>query len=401
MGGDPPARYDILNWVIHPNNTITKKQVGSFHFSAPQGQQLRIKDNDILWAINFTQVPRSKCSESCAPGSRKMPRQGEPKCCYDCVACAEGEVAPNIDMENCLQCPADQWSNEKKDKCIPRTIDYLSYEDVLGVSLAIVAVIFTIATAGILGIFIKHRDTPIVKANNRHLSYVLLVSLMLCFLCSFLFIGYPQKVTCLLRQATFGVIFTVAVSSVLAKTITVVLAFNATKPNSSLRKCVGPGVSFGFIVLCCLVEVLICAVWLSSSPPFPEYDTWTEPRKMILQCNEGSTIAFYSLIGYMGCLALLSFIVAFVARKLPDSFNEAQFITFSMVVFCSVWLSFLPAYLSVKGKYMVSVELFAILSSAAGLLGCIFLPKCYIIVWRPDLNTRGNVIGKQNYTLKL
>ncbi|XP_029435879.1 vomeronasal type-2 receptor 26-like [Rhinatrema bivittatum] len=340
------------------------------------------------------EIPRSACSESCPPGYRKAPQKGKPLCCYDCVPCPEGEITNMMDMENCEPCPEDQWSNQERNRCIPRAIDFLSYEDPLGLSLASVAIFFSMVTAGVMGIFKKHKDTALVKANNRDLSFILLISLMMSFLCSLLFIGQPLKVTCLLRQPAFGIIFAVSISSILAKTLTVAMVFNATRPGSRFKKWLNNRISLYLVLLCSVGEALICTVWLLMSPPFPELDTKSETGKMVLQCNEGYVTAFYIMIGYMGFLALLSFVVAFLVRKLPDTFNEAQFITFSMLVFCSVWVSFIPAYLSTKGKYMVAVEIFAILASSAGLLGCIFIPKCYIILLKPHMNTR-ELVGKR------
>ncbi|XP_029435654.1 vomeronasal type-2 receptor 26-like [Rhinatrema bivittatum] len=342
------------------------------------------------------QTPNSVCTESCTPGYRKAPRKGQPVCCYDCVPCSEGEITTMIDMENCEPCPEDQWSNEKRDLCIPRDIVFLSYQEPLGVVLASVAILFCLITAAVMAIFIKHHKTPLVKANNRNLSYMLLLSLILSFLCSLLFIGHPLKMTCLLQQPVFGIIFTVAVSTILAKTIKVAIAFNATKPKSNLKKWLDARVSNCIILLCSLGEVVICLVWLLISPPFPDYDTKSESGKMVLKCNYGSGMAFYLVVGYMGGLAFLSFVVAFLVRKLPDSFNETQLITFSMLVFCSVWVSFIPVYLSTKGKYMVAVEIFAILTSSAGLLVFIFIPKCYIILFKPEMNTRKHLMGKQS-----
>ncbi|XP_069075021.1 vomeronasal type-2 receptor 26-like [Pleurodeles waltl] len=333
-------------------------------------------------------TPSFVCSESCTPGYRKALITGKPICCYDCVPCAEGEFSNSSDMENCLQCSDDQWPNKRKDGCIQKDLVYLSYTDSLGASLVSISICCSIITAGVLGIFLKYWDTPIVRANNRQLSYTLLVSLMLAFICSLLFTGRPTPLTCLTQQGAFGIIFTVAVSCVLAKTITVVIAFNATKPGSRLGRWLGPWVSASMVILCTMGEVVICATWVLTSPPHPGTDTKSETGKMILLCAQGSTTAFYSVLGYMGLLAFMSFIVAFLARDLPDRFNEAKYITFSMLVFCTVWVSFIPAYLSTKGKYMVGVEIFAILASSTGLLGCIFIPKCYIILLRPDLNTR-------------
>ncbi|XP_030042346.1 vomeronasal type-2 receptor 26-like [Microcaecilia unicolor] len=380
--GHAPTHYDIIQIFQFPNLTTIWSHVGSFQPSAPKDKQLF--------------VLRSVCTESCTHGYRKVIDREKPVCCFDCVPCSEGEYSNTTDAEICMKCPEDQWPSEKKDECLPRVIDFLSYDDPLGVTLSSISILLFIITALVLGVFVKYRDTPVVKANNRNLSYILLISLMLSFLCTLVFIGQPGSVTCLLRQSAFGMIFTIAVSSVLAKTVTVVIAFRANKPSSKLRKWVGTRVSSYLVLLCISGEIVICTVWLLISPPFPEYDTQSVTGTMILQCNEGSTIAFYSVIGYMGILALLSFTVAFLVRKVPDSFNEAQFITFSMLVFCSVWVSFIPSYLSTKGKYMVAVEIFAILASSAGLLGCIFTPKCYIILLRPDLNMREYLIGKKS-----
>ncbi|XP_046720741.1 extracellular calcium-sensing receptor-like [Silurus meridionalis] len=392
--GDPAARYELLNWQQDKDGKTIFVKVGFYDGSLQTHHQLSLNNISISWAHNKPQVPVSVCSPSCPPGTRKAVQKGRPICCFDCIPCAEGEISNVADSITCIRCPPELWSNDKKTTCVLKLVEFLSFEEIMGiilVSFSLLGVSFTIFIAVI---FFKHKDTPIVRANNSELSFLLLFSLTLCFLCSITFIGQPSAWSCMLRHTAFGTTFVLCISCVLGKTVVVLMAFRATLPGSNVMKWFGPLQQRLSVLAFTLVQVIICILWLTISPPFPYKNMKYYKEKIILECNVGSAIGFWAVLGYIGLLALLCFILAFLARKLPDNFNEAKFITFSILIFCAVWITFIPAYVSSPGKFTVAVEIFAILTSSFGLLFCIFVPKCYIIILEPEKNTKKQIMGK-------
>ncbi|XP_053216288.1 extracellular calcium-sensing receptor-like [Podarcis raffonei] len=267
----------------------------------------------------------------------------------------------------------------------------------LGAGLASASICGSLLPVLILGLFITHRGTPLVRANSQELSYLLLSGLALSFLCCLPFLGRPTPRSCLWRQAAFGLTFALCLSCILAKTAMVVAAFRATSPGNRAKLWLGSRTPRAVVLLGCLPQLLLCASWLANSPPTPGRDFHSIPHAISFFCDEGSPSAFWGMLAYLSLLAALSLARAFLARNLPDAFNEAWLICFSLLGCLGVWLAFVPAYLTSRAWYTAATEAFAILASSSALLCGMFSPKCYILLWHPELNTRRFLMRRETH----
>ncbi|XP_041061176.1 vomeronasal type-2 receptor 1-like [Carcharodon carcharias] len=397
VNGDIDAMYDIMNWQRTSDGYISFKVIGSYNGTAPPGQEMTIHNDSIIWNDDQVTPPFSVCSKSCQPGTRKGIRQGEPVCCFDCILCADGEITNETDSRECIQCPEDYWSNENRDECVHKVIEYLGYNDALGMTLIALSIFGACTAAAIAVVYMVRKNTALVKANNRGLSFMLLFSLVICFLSAIIFVGLPVAWSCMTRQVLLAVSFATCLSCMLSKAVNLMLKAKATKaksPEGTETKLLGPFQQRIIALILVLCHACLCTAWLLILPPYPIKNTQSQNIKIIMECNEGSVVFLCCVLGYDALLAAICFVFAFIARKLPDNFNEAKFMTFALLVFFIVWISFIPAYLSTRGKYMVAVEMFAILASSFGLLACLFVPKCYIILLKPERNTEELVKGK-------
>ncbi|KAI9518144.1 hypothetical protein NQZ68_039795 [Dissostichus eleginoides] len=431
--GDVEGVYDIINWQVDGNGEISYVTVGNYNGSAAPEDRMTLRNDSIMWNDEEMEPPRSVCSEKCQPGTRKGIRQGEPVCCFDCIPCADGEISNATNARACILCTYDEWSNEAHDACLPKIIEFLAFGEPLGITLIAISAFGALATIAVGVVLLLNLGTPLVKANDALLSFSLLLSLVVTFLCSIVFLGEPQHWSCMTSQVGLALGFALCLSSIMGKTAVLMLRARALKAarlrakaaaraakeaaelareaaesanqiipdaivtsslnNTDTNTCSDPetdritcGHQRAIAAVATLIQAVACTVWLLILPPHPVENTSAQNIKIILECDEGSVIFICCIFGYDMLLALLAFVFAFIARKLEDHFSEAKSVTFGMLVFFIVWISFVPAYLSTRGKFMVAVQIFAILASSFGLLTCIFLPKCYVLLLKPEQN---------------
>uniref|UniRef100_A0A4W6CPA5 Vomeronasal 2, receptor 1 n=1 Tax=Lates calcarifer TaxID=8187 RepID=A0A4W6CPA5_LATCA len=382
--GDVEGFYDIINWQVNSNGEISYVTVGRYNGSAAPEDSMTIANNSIVWNNESSLSllpPRSVCSENCQPGTRKGIRQGEPVCCFDCIPCADGEISNETNARECFLCSEDDWSNDAHDACVPKIIEFLAFGEPLGITLIVISAFGALVTIAVGVVFVVNIGTPLVKANDALLSFSLLLGLVVTFLCSIVFLGEPQNWSCMTSQVALALGFALCLSSIMG-------GYNKfdTLTCAHQRAMVGVATLIQVHTETCISLAIACTVWLIVLPPYAVKNTSAQNIKIILECDEGSVVFICCIFAYDILLALLAFVFAFIARKLEDYFSEAKCMTFSMLVFFIVWISFVPAYLSTRGKFMVAVQIFAILASSFGLLTCIFLPKCYVLLVKPERN---------------
>lgn len=288
-------------------------------------------------------------------------------------------------MDQCLSCDTSkEWSAEGSSSCTPKQHLYFSWQDGFAIVLVSFAAMGILLTLMVSALFLHQRNTPVVKAAGGPLSQVILFSLLISNVSAILFVGRPNSLQCKARQVLFGMSFTLCFSCILVKSLQILLAFQFNPAlQHVLRKLFQPYV---IVSLCVAGQAIICICWLVLKSPFNQIIS--QPSTLLEDCNEGSYLCFGVMLGYIALLASVCFICAYKGRKLPQYYNEAKFITFSMLLYLISWMLFVPVYVTTTGVYLSAVEMVVILISNYGILCCHFFTKCYVILFKKEQNTQ-------------
>ncbi|KAM8952989.1 G-protein coupled receptor family C group 6 member A-like [Pelodytes ibericus] len=373
--GNANTGFDLLSWHL-VNGTLQYNVIGDV-------RSIQFNSSKIIWNTPYNKVPDSKCSESCVPGQYKI--HSDISCCYNCAPCAEGYYSTDYDQSQCAKCPDEQWSQNGSSYCQNRTIEYFHWTDPFAIILTSFAATGVLLVLIIGNVFLKNVTTPAVKTAGGVYTCVMNLSLLASFATTIFFIGEPTDLTCKIRQPLYGISFTLCVSCILIKSFRIVLAFElGERLHYHIKFTYQPVL---IIVTLMGVQVTICTLWLGLNGPSVKILD-RGPQVHLIQCNEGSYLAYGTMLAYTGLLAFICFVLAYKERKLPNKYNEGRFITFSMLIYLFVWFAFTPIYITTAGVYLPAVELVAIFASNYGVICCHLIPTFYVIFFKKNQNNR-------------
>ncbi|XP_077168242.1 taste receptor type 1 member 3 [Paroedura picta] len=379
--------YEVIGW-RWLDGQIRYASLGVFNGT------LSINKSELQFHTENQKEPTSQCLTTCQPGQiRRM--KGFHLCCYDCIDCEEGTFCSKTDASACTPCPEHQWSPQRSTQCYDRSEKYLFWSE--PVSLVLLGLLlFALALTCLVGaLFLKHLRTPVVQAAGGAMSLLALCSLAVMCASTCLYLGKPSSAACKLAQPLFALSLNVCFSTVLAKALQIVLAHDFPSSRRTFVHTLIREQPWSIVASCVLVESLFCFWFVYAVPSIVAHNYALLPAQVLIQCRIQSWPAFALIHGYNVALAFTSFLCTFMVQMPAKKYNVARGITFSMIAYFATVVFFIPTYASTRQEHQPTVQMGATLLSALGLLACLYLPKCYIIWFKPDWNTRGYF---QDYT---
>ncbi|XP_068816580.1 metabotropic glutamate receptor 4 isoform X2 [Capricornis sumatraensis] len=384
--GDAPGRYDIYQYQLR-NGSAEYKVIGSWT------DHLHLRIERMLWPGSGQQLPRSVCSLPCQPGERKKTVKGMP-CCWHCEPCTGYQY--QVDRYTCKTCPYDMRPTENRTGCRPIPIIKLEWGSPWAVLPLFLAVAGIAATLFVVVTFVRYNDTPIVKASGRELSYVLLAGIFLCYATTFLMIAEPDLGTCSLRRIFLGLGMSISYAALLTKTNRIYRIFEQGKRSVSAPRFISPASQLAITFSLISLQLLGICVWFVVDPSHSVVDfqdqRTLDPRfaRGVLKCDI-SDLSLICLLGYSMLLMVTCTVYAIKTRGVPETFNEAKPIGFTMYTTCIVWLAFIPIFFgtsqSADKLYIQTTTLTVSVSLSASVsLGMLYMPKVYIILFHPEQN---------------
>ena len=389
-GNSLSASYDIVNLQRGPSTDMGFIEVKVGVWNKDTTRKLQINDSKIRWNSHLASAsgPMSFCSFECLPGTRKDIKT---QCCWDCIDCPQGTISTELGSRNCTECDSEAKPNRRRNKCEKLPIINITFSSATGISITVVASVGFILTLIVCASYIKFYNTPIVKSSSREVSVLLLFGIAALFGLSVVELGEPSDFLCSAANVWRYIALTVCIAVLFLKLMRITGVFELDKVAQLLKPCFKTAkrqcISISLINS---AAFLLIALWMAFDPPGRQKIVRSD-EYIFLVCkpfdtNTGFSL-FITLCAYILAVGLLCTYYAFKARGIPENFNETKYIAFSMYILLLSSLSYYPVVFNFESWYVALVSCLTTLITSFGLLSCMFGPKVYVLLFRPQQNT--------------
>ncbi|XP_037108189.1 taste receptor type 1 member 3 [Syngnathus acus] len=379
--GNPNMGYDVIEW-IWTESHLEFRVVGSFN------KELSINKSLFKWHTENLQVPESTCSAACGMGQVRRVK-GFHSCCFDCIDCEPGTYQANKEDIQCTPCPEGQWSQILSTNCSEPTFDVLSWDKPAALHLALGGALLLLCQVAVGVVLLRHWRTPMVAASGGPLSFVVLFSLTGACLSMELFLRQPGDTVCRLQLPLISIFQTIALSVITAISLQIfVITEFHDKAASHLQTLRGPA-CWLFLLICCAVQAGFGSWFIQEGPSLTEHVAHMEINflRAFLSCPMIPMVGLALMQGLNVLMALLSFMCTFMATKPPHQYYLARDITFSTLIYCITWVTFIPIYMGLGERKRYTILIGVNLFGNFGLVAGYYFPKCHLLLRKPELNT--------------
>ncbi|NWV77409.1 TS1R3 protein, partial [Dasyornis broadbenti] len=371
--------YKLVFWAWR-NGTLTYLPVGDYE------QSLYILKSHIQFHTADQKEPTSECFRRCQPGQFRRIK-GFNLCCYDCTDCPENTFWSSTDSTSCSPCPQQQWAPARSTQCHNRSERFLFWDEPLAMALVTLMALTTALSCVAALLFLKHLQTPLVQVSGGGRSLFALLSLALLSLSCCLYVGRPSPGLCVGQQLSFALSLNGCFSTFLPKALEIALVTEFPRCAPRLLRWVSHGRAWLVVAMSLLTEGLLCFCHLHLGPDELLADYESLPSEVLLVCDTKSWPAFALLHGYNSCLAFACFLCTFMVQSPGTRYNVARGITFATLIYFITWIFFIVIFATLRTVLRAVTQICMVLATTLGILGSYFIPKCYIIVFMPELNT--------------
>lgn len=288
----------------------------------------------------------------------------------------------------CQACGRDEWAPVGSETCFNRTVEFLSWADPLSWVLLIPTVLLLLLMAGLAVLFARNASTPVVRSAGGKMCFLMLGALACACSSIFFNFGEPTWLSCLVRIPLFTISFAVFLSCVATRCFQIVCIFKLSTRWPALHEAWqrrgGPAL---FIAGSTVAQAVLSVAAVASGPAGPRRRYSVAAERVVLECGAGSAPGETAAILYNLLLSLGCFALSYAGKDLPADYNEAKCLTCSLLLHLACSAAVLCTRSYFRGRSAAVTAALGALGTLAPLLSGYFLPKGFVVLLRPHLNT--------------